>query len=277
MSSEVRPTIQDGVATLTLANPGRRNAMDLDLAAKVVAVLDEVVADENVRAVVLTGEPPSFCAGGDLTELQDADHERLRSIYSGFLAVARCPLPTIAAVNGAAVGAGLNLALACDVLLAGPTARFDVRFLQLGLHPGGGFTWMIERALGGQGARAMTLFGDVLDATEAERTGLVWRRYDSDDALLTAARELAERAASVPRSLLETTKATMRLTAGPLSHDQATEIEVRAQAVSARTSHFQERLASLRRRLSERPAVEAGRHAGEPPQPHRSAGARPGS
>ena len=97
-------------------------------------------------------------------------------------ASARSPLPTIAAVNGAAVGAGMNLALACDVRLAGRSARFDTRFLQLGLHPGGGHTWMLQRIAGPQAAAAVVLFGEVLDGEEAERCGLVWRCVD-DDAL----------------------------------------------------------------------------------------------
>src|SRR5205823_197881 len=109
----------------------------------------------------------------------------LRSVYEGFLRVARSPLPTVAAVNGAAVGAGMNLALCCDVRIAGRSARFDTRFLKLGLHPGGGHTWMLQRAIGPQGAAAMVLFGDVLNGEAAEKCGLVWRCVD-DDALLDA-------------------------------------------------------------------------------------------
>lgn len=252
MTTEVQTSITDGVALLTVSNPERRNAMNLELAGKLVAALDAAVADPAVGAVVITGEPPAFCAGGDLAELQGADHERLRAVYSGFLAVAECPLPTVAAVNGAAVGAGLNLALACDLRLAGPGAKFDTRFMPLGIHPGGGYTWMIERALGTQGAKAMTLFCDVLDATEAERVGLVWRRYDDDESLLAGALELAGRAAAAPRALIETTKATMRITAGPLSHREATEIEVRAQAATVQSEEFQKRVAALQARISKR-------------------------
>ncbi|GAA4547493.1 enoyl-CoA hydratase [Pseudonocardia xishanensis] len=252
MSTEVRTTVEDGVALLTVSNPERRNAMNLDLSAKLVAALDAAVADPAVGAVVITGEPPAFCAGGDLSELQGADPERLRTVYAGFLSVAQCPLPTVAAVNGAAVGAGLNLALACDLRLAGPGARFDARFMQLGLHPGGGYTWMVDRALGTQGAKALTLFCDVLDAAEAERVGLVWRRYDDDAALLAGALELAGRAAAAPRSLIETTKATMRVTAGAISHTEATEIEVRAQAASVHSAEFQERVTALQARISRR-------------------------
>jgi enoyl-CoA hydratase len=252
MATEVLTEITDRVAVLTVSNPQRRNAMNLELSAKLVAALHEVTSDDGVGAVVITGTPPAFCAGGDLDELRDADPAVLRAVYAGFLEVARCPLPTIAAVNGPAVGAGLNLALACDLRLAGPTARFDTRFLQLGLHPGGGYTWMVHRALGAQGAAALTLFSDVLDAAEAERVGLVWRRYADDEQLLAAAREFAGRAATADRGLVTATKATMRVTATMSSHSDATEIEVRAQATSIGSDDFAQRLAALQQRISRR-------------------------
>lgn len=250
MGIEVGRAHEGAVAVVTVSRPERRNAMNLDLAADLAAAVHGIVADPMVRAVVVTGEPPAFSAGGDLAELQVATPETLHAVYAGFLALAQCPLPTIAAVNGPAVGAGLNLALACDVRLAGPSARFDSRFMQLGLHPGGGYTWMIERAVGPQVAAALTLFGDALDAVEAERLGLVLRRYPDEDALRDAALEMAGRAASAPRRLLETTKATTRITAGPISHAAATEIEVRAQAESVRSAHFLDRVVALQARLS---------------------------
>ncbi|GEL16341.1 enoyl-CoA hydratase [Pseudonocardia asaccharolytica] len=252
MSAEVRTEISDRVALLTLSNPQRRNALDLELSAKLVAALQAAAADEEIGAVVLTGEPPAFCAGGDLSELQNADPDTLKTVYSGFLEVANFPLPTIAAVNGPAVGAGLNLALACDVRLAGPSARFDTRFMQLGLHPGGGYTWMIDRILGPQGAAAMTLFCDVLDAAEAERVGLVWRRYAGDEGLRAGALDLAARAAAAPRDLITTTKASMRITAAMTAHADATELEVRAQAASVRSAAFQERVEALQKKISKR-------------------------
>lgn len=252
MSTEVRTEITDGVAVLTVSNPARRNALNLELSGKLVDAVDAAVADDAVGAIVITGEAPAFCAGGDLAELAQADPATLKRVYSGFLAIAACPLPTLAAVNGAAVGAGINLALACDVRLAGPTARFDVRFMQLGLHPGGGYTWMANRVLGAQGAAAMTLFCDVLDAAEAQRVGLVWRTYDSDEALLEGARELAGRAAAAPRDLIEQTKATMRVTSRLDTQADATDIEVRAQAESVHSEAFRERVAALQAKISKR-------------------------
>ncbi len=239
----------DGVAVLTLSHPARRNAMNLELSGLLAAAVEAAVADPSVGAVVVTGEDPGFCAGGDLAELATADPATLKAVYAGFLAVAACPLPTIAAVNGAAVGAGLNLALAADVRLAGPQARFDARFLPLGLHPGGGYTWMAQRILGTQGAAALTLFGEVADAAEAQRIGLVHRSVDD---VVGAAVEMGARAAAAPRDLAVTTKATMRLTSTMTAQADAVEVEVRAQAESVRSAEFRARLAELQQKITGR-------------------------
>ncbi|MEJ3653810.1 enoyl-CoA hydratase [Actinomycetes bacterium KLBMP 9759] len=246
MATDVRTTITDRVAVLTVSNPERRNAMNIELSEKLVDAVRAAAADDGVGAIVVTGEDPAFCAGGDLAELATADPATLRTVYAGFLAVAESPLPTIAAVNGAAVGAGLNLALACDLRLAGPRAKFDARFLQLGLHPGGGYTWMAQRVLGAQGAAAITLFGEAVDAAEAERIGLVHRVAED---VVSAAVELAARAAAAPAELVRTTKATLRLTAGMATQAEAVEVEVRAQAESVRSPEFQERLAALQAKI----------------------------
>ena len=140
--------VRDGVATLTLNNPSERNSMTAEMVSDIVAAMDSAERDDNVRVVIVTGTPPAFCAGANLGNLAEATRDSLLGIYEGFLRIARSPLPTIAAVNGAAVGAGMNLALGCDVRIAGKSAKFDTRFLQLGLHPGGGNTWMQLRIAG---------------------------------------------------------------------------------------------------------------------------------
>src|ERR1700694_4016303 len=188
--SLVRCEVADGVAVVTLDDPERRNALNLEMVDEIVATFDQLEADESVGAVVVTGAPPAFCAGADLSHLGSSQRDGLRRVYEGFLRVGRAPLPTLAAVNGAAVGAGMNLALVCDVRLAARRAKFDTRFLQLGLHPGGGHTWMFQRITGPQAVFATVVFGEVLNGEEAERVGLVWKCVD-DDQLLDTARELA--------------------------------------------------------------------------------------
>ena len=146
---------RDGVALVTLVDRERRNAMTATMVAEIVDTFDELESDGTVGAVVLTGEAPAFCSGADVAALgslsegrDDTERRAIGSIYEGFLRVLRSPLPTVAAVNGPAVGAGLNLALACTVRIAGVSARFDTRFLRIGIHPGGGHAWMLERAVG---------------------------------------------------------------------------------------------------------------------------------
>ncbi|MEU4802206.1 enoyl-CoA hydratase [Actinosynnema sp. NPDC023587] len=252
--SEVLLERSDRVGVITVHDPERRNALTLDLSDQLVAAVKTCERDADVHAVVVTGAPPAFCAGADLTALGAAREEGLRRIYAGFLAVADCALPTIAAVGGAAVGAGLNLALACDVRLAGPKARFDARFLQLGIHPGGGMTWMLHRLVGPQTATAMTLFGQVLDADAAVRLGLAWDRVDGGhDELVASAVELAGASAEGPRDLVRTIKSTMRTTATLDAHADAVDTELTPQVASIATPEFAAKLAAMKARISGRP------------------------
>lgn len=251
MSGEIRVSHVDKVAIITVHDPDRRNAITLELSADLSAAVSAAEKDDAVHAVVITGTPPAFCAGADLSALGEATEEGLRAIYDGFLSVARCTLPTIAAVGGAAVGAGLNLALAADIRLAGPRARFDARFLRLGIHPGGGMTWMLQRAVGPQQAMAMTLLGEIVDAQSARDAGLVHRFVDGDhDALLGAAVTLAAGAAEAPRDLLITTKATMRTTRTLAQHAEAVDTEIAPQIASISSPEFTDRLAAMQSRIS---------------------------
>ena len=249
--SRIRTEISDRVAVVTLDDPERRNALDLGLVAEIVETFDRIEADPDVGAVVVTGAPPAFCAGADLSHLGSSQREGLLSVYDGFLRVGRCTLPTIAAVNGAAVGAGMNLALICDIRLAARRAKFDTRFLQLGLHPGGGHTWMFRRITGPQAVFATVVFGEVLDGAEAERAGLVWRCVD-DDALLPTAIELAARAASGPRELVVKMKETIRDMADVRDQDAAVERELVPQLWSVAQPAFKERLAALQSKISKK-------------------------
>lgn len=249
MADRVRTEIAERVAVVTLDDPDRRNALDLALCDEIVATFDDLEARDDVGAIVVTGAPPAFCAGADLSHLGSSAREGLLAVYEGFLRVGRSPLPTLAAVNGAAVGAGMNLAMVCDVRIAARSARFDTRFLQLGLHPGGGHTWMFRRIAGPQATMAAVLFGEVLDGEEAARIGLAWRCVD-DDALLPTAVELAGRAASGPPELVRRMKATIADMATIDDHDAAVERELVDQVWSLQQPAFQERLAALRAKIS---------------------------
>jgi enoyl-CoA hydratase len=197
---------------LTLDDPDRRNALSPELVDEVIAAVAVCESDDDIGAIVVTGAPPAFCSGADVSALKAMsghDGSDVRAIYDGFLSVRASSLPTVAAVNGPAVGAGFNLALCCDVRIAGESARFDARFARIGLHPGGGHVWMLEREVGPQAAAAITLFGERVDARRAAELGLVWRCV-SDDQLLDDAVELAAAAAALPGELAAAVKTTLR-------------------------------------------------------------------
>jgi enoyl-CoA hydratase len=247
--AELRTEIKDRVAVVTLDAPSRRNALTLELVDEVEATFDAIEADPEVGAIVVTGAPPAFCAGADLSHLGSSQRQGLSRIYEGFLRIGRSPLPTIAAVNGAAVGAGVNLALVCDVILTGESARFDTRFLNLGIHPGGGHTWMLQRRVGSQAAAALVLFARVLDGRQAERVGLAWSCVP-DAELPPLALEMATAAASAPRDLVERVKQTLRDVTQLSDHAAAVERELDPQVWSINQPAFQEKLAALQQRIS---------------------------
>jgi enoyl-CoA hydratase len=247
-------SVDDRVALITVNDPDRRNALTDEMSGRLRDAVERAEADPDVHAVVITGAGKAFCAGADLSALGAAGGEAaesgLQRLYDGFMAVGACRLPTIAAVNGAAVGAGLNLALAADVRIAGPGALFDARFQKLGLHPGGGATWMLQRAVGPQVARAAVLFGMRFDAESAVRYGLALSVADDP---VAAALELAAGPAAAPRDVVLATKATMGATASPGSldteqHELAMRTELGPQATSIRSPEFAARLAAARRK-----------------------------
>ncbi len=252
-SDPVLFSVDNHVALITVNDPDRRNAFTAEMSVLLRGAVQRAESDPDVHAVVVTGAGKAFCAGADLSELGaagDGAESGLPRIYEGFMAVGSCTLPTIAAVNGAAVGAGLNLALAADVRIAGPAALFDTRFQKLGLHPGGGATWMLQRAVGPQVARAALLFGMRFDAESAVRHGLALTVADDP---VAAALALAAEPAAAPRDVVLATKATMRATASPGSldteqHELAMRAELGPQARSIQSPEFASRLAAARRK-----------------------------
>ena len=227
------------VEVLTLDDPGRRNALSTEMVDGIAAAVQAAEADDEVGALVVTGTPPAFCSGADTSSIgamsgsSGRDAPDVSNIYEGFLSIRRCTLPTVAAVNGPAVGAGFNLALCCDVLLAGTSARFDSRFTRIGIHPGGGHTWMLERAVGPQAAAAIALFGERIDGRRAAELGLVWRCVP-DSELLEAAVALASQAADLPRELARSVKATLGEVPWQPTFDAAVATELERQRHSFR-------------------------------------------
>src|ERR1700730_10889571 len=241
-------SVDNHVAVITVNDPDRRNAVNDEMSKQLRTAVNRAEADQDVHAVVVTGTGKAFCAGADLSALGSAAEEGLLRIYDGFMVVGNCTLPTIAAVNGPAVGAGLNLALAADVRIAGPTALFDSRFQKLGIHPGGGATWMLHRGVGPQVARAALLFGMRFDAESAVQHGLALSIADDP---VAAALELAAGPAAAPREGVLATKATRRATINPGSvdteqHDLAMRTELGPQVHSIQSPEFAARLATAR-------------------------------
>ena len=239
----------DGVAVVTLADPGRRNALSKELSDDLAAAVTTAV-EGDAGAIVLTAQPPVFCSGGSLDALLTREHP-LSTLYEGFLRLASAPIPTIAAVNGGAIGAGVNLPLACDVVIAGETAKFDPRFLDVGIHPGGGHLWRLIQRVGTQGAAALVLCGDSLTGAEAVTAGLAWRCVPDADVLATA-RKLAKRAAGRSRPLVRRTKESL-VASIPLSDAaDAVALELVAQQWSVEQPEFPEAVKKVQAAIAAR-------------------------
>ncbi|GAA0957895.1 enoyl-CoA hydratase-related protein [Actinocorallia libanotica] len=245
----VRVTVDDGVGVLVLADPEHRNALSKRMSDDLAQAVDTALAD-GARALVLTAEPPVFCAGGSLDGLLNRTVP-LAEMYAGMERLAAAPVPTIAAVGGPAIGAGVNLPLACDVILASPAARFDPRFLDVGIHPGGGHLWRLAGRVGAQGAAALVLCGDLLTGQEAAARGLAWRCVPEDDLESTALR-LAGRAAGRSAPLVRRTKRTLLECLALTTAEEAAKLELAAQEWSVERPEFAETVRALQRRLAER-------------------------
>jgi 2-(1,2-epoxy-1,2-dihydrophenyl)acetyl-CoA isomerase len=197
--------VAGGVATLTLNRPDRLNAFNVAMHGEVREALGRARDDDAVRAVVFTGAGRGFCAGQDLGDRAVAPGARRPDLGESIerhykplvLALRTLPKPVIAAVNGVAAGAGANLALACDVVVAARSASFVQAFCRLGLVPDSGGTWWLPRMLGAPRALGLALFGDKLPAEQAEAWGLIWKCVD-DDQLHATVHDMAQGLASGP-------------------------------------------------------------------------------
>ncbi len=203
---DILVTQQDTVAIVTLNRPERMNTMGGTLVEDTIAVLTSFQQDQNVRAVILTGAGQrAFCAGADVQNLQNQSEEatameRRRYVHSAqklTLAIRQLEKPVIAAVNGVAAGGGCDIALACDIRIASEQARFGEVFARIGLFPGTGGTYFLPRLVGIAKALELIWTGDVIDAQEAERIGLVSRVVPPED-LMAAAIAFAQRLTQGP-------------------------------------------------------------------------------
>ncbi len=208
MEEPLRVEPREGFWRIVFDRPERLNAFDRPMHAALSAALDRAAADRDCRAVLLTGAGRGFCAGQDLAAVQgETDLGRLlaESWNPLVLKLRELPVPTVAAVNGIAAGAGVALALACDLVLAAKSARFFTAFAKLALVPDSGASWHLPRLLGPARARALAFLGDPLAAEEAERFGLIWRAVE-DEELEAEAEASAMRLAQGPIAALVATR-----------------------------------------------------------------------
>lgn len=234
--SEPVVVTRDGpIMTATLNRPHRKNAIDTETWARLHEALRTATHDEDVRVVVLTGAGGEFCAGADLGSDRTQQHplERMRGINEVAMTLHTMPKPVIARVSGVAVGAGWNLALGCDFVVATPEARFCQIFTRRGLSPDFGGSWLLPRLVGLQQAKRLALLGDFLDAAQAHQLGLVtWvKTAEEIEGFVT---ELAHRLAASPPVALAQTKALLN-DGVDASFDAALANEARAQAVNFAT------------------------------------------
>jgi 2-(1,2-epoxy-1,2-dihydrophenyl)acetyl-CoA isomerase len=199
------------ITTLTLNRPEARNAIDLDMRRELIIALDEIEADAASRVVILTGRGGHFCAGGDVKSMKAkrstaADgRARVEGLNRMVLKLVDFPKPTIAMVEGYAVGAGTNLALCCDLIVASEGAKFGELFWKIGLAPDGGGTWLLPRLVGMARAKELIFTADIIDAAEAARIGLVNRVVAAAD-LAKVTWALAEKIAAGPPGVLRLAK-----------------------------------------------------------------------
>jgi 2-(1,2-epoxy-1,2-dihydrophenyl)acetyl-CoA isomerase len=242
MTTLKRTTSGQGVRTLMLHRPERKNAIDMELARALVDALREAEDDAAVRAVVLTGANETFCAGGDLGGGGDEGHMMtiMRRITEPAVALHHFKKPTIAKVDGTAAGAGWNLALGCDLVVASDRARFCQIFARRALSVDYGGTWLLPRLVGLHKAKELALLADFVSAAEAERLGLVNRIVPAAE-LDAFVDDWASRLAAGPPIALALTKR-MLTDASTRSFDEAIEAEAMSQSVNIATEDTREGL-----------------------------------
>jgi len=257
MDDAVLFEVADGIATITLNRPDARNPVgDPDVQEGLLAALERLDTEPGIRVAILTGAGTAFSSGGNVkrmgassagpaarTPVQHRRHYR-GGIQRLPLAFERAEVPIVAAVNGAAVGAGCDLACMCDVRIAGASARFAESFVKLGIIPGDGGAWLLPRVVGFARASEMALTGDMLNAEEALAAGLV-SRVVPDAELMAAARGIAARIAANPPDAVRMTRRLLR-EAWNRGLDSVLELSAALQAIAHTTEDHREAMAAMR-------------------------------
>jgi 2-(1,2-epoxy-1,2-dihydrophenyl)acetyl-CoA isomerase len=250
-----------GYHVLTLNRPDRLNAFTEELHRRLRAALQAAGDDADCRAVLLTGAGRGFCAGQDLAArrfepgVTPALGRSLQQLYNPLIrAIRALPKPVVCAVNGTAAGAGANLALACDIVVAARSATFIQAFSRIGLIPDAGGTWTLPRLVGPARARALMLLAEPVPATQAAGWGMIWQAVDDAD-LLPTARGLCERLAALPPIGLALTKQALEASGGN-ALDAQLDLERDLQAEAGRTEDYREGVTAF---LEKRPAKFTGR------------------
>lgn len=242
----VRTEEKNGVLTVTIDRPEKKNAADTETWQLLTAAFEEAAASSAVRVVVVTGAGGDFCAGADLGDLdRTSGHplERMRRINAAALALHRIPQPTIAKVDGVAVGAGCNLAFGCDLVVASERARFSEIFSRRGLSLDFGGSWLLVRRVGLHKAKELAFFAEILSAGEAEEVGLVNRVVASDE-LDAFVADWSEKLAAGPPLALSLTKSLLHQAMG-LSFAEALDQEAAAQSINISSEDGKEALAAF--------------------------------
>jgi len=247
----------EGVARLVLDNPAQRNAMSEQMTASWVAAIDTLAGDRSVRVVVVTGEGTAFCSGGNpgwIASEPEAGVVHLRTrmlgFYRAWLSIRRLEVPTIAAVNGPAIGAGLCLALACDIRYAAEGARFGAPFVKLGMNPGMAATYLLPNVVGEATARELLLTGRTVEAEEARQLGLASRVFAADE-FAGQVDEIATRMAATAPIPSRYIKGALR-DGGHQDFESCVQWEALAQPISLATADLQEGVAAAREKRQPR-------------------------
>jgi 2-(1,2-epoxy-1,2-dihydrophenyl)acetyl-CoA isomerase len=247
----IQYSVTDGVATLCLHRPDSLNSFTTQMHAELRSALKEIRGDKAVRCVLLTGSGKGFCAGQDLNDRTvTADQgpvdlgDSVEKNYNPLIrAITSLEKPVICAVNGVAAGAGVSLALACDIVIAARSVKFVMAFSKIGVIPDSGCTWHLPRAIGLPRAMALALTGDRITAEQAQSWGMIWQVVD-DEELMPQAKQMAAHFATQPTKGLALIKRAMRQSLGS-DLDQQLELEKEFMRIAGRTADYAEGVAAF--------------------------------